>query len=108
MTRATELRPLSVGLDAVVGALKGGDVGTVKGVFGSWEAAVGEVIALHAKPVKFDKGTLLVEVDQPGWATQLRFLESEIRERLAQVGGAQVLRLSIRVAGAEQSGRSRR
>ncbi len=103
-----ELRPLSDGLSAVVGALKGGDVRTVKGIFGTWDEAVGEVVALHARPVRIDRGVLLVEVDEPGWATQLRFLEAEIRQRLAAVGGAEVDRIEVRVAGARNRSRTRR
>jgi len=38
-----------------------------------------------------------VEVDEPGWATQLRYLEREILERLAAVGGSGVERIEVRV-----------
>lgn len=103
-----ELRPLSDGLSAVLGSLKGGDVRTVKGIFGTWDEAVGEVIALHARPLRIDRGVLTVEVDEPGWATQLRFLEGEIRARLEAVGGTVVDRIEVRVAGARQRTRNRR
>jgi hypothetical protein len=49
--------------------------------------------------VKLDGAVLLVEVDEPGWATQLRFLEHEVIERLRTVTGATVERLEVRVAG---------
>jgi predicted nucleic acid-binding Zn ribbon protein len=97
-----ELRPLSDGLTAVLGALKGGDVRTVKGIFGTWDEAVGGVIAAHARPLRIDRGVLTVEVDEPGWATQLRFLEGEIRARLEAVGGTVVDRIEVRVAGVRQ------
>ncbi len=103
-----ELRPLSEGLSAVLGSLKGGDVRTVKGIFGTWDEAVGEVIARHARPVRIDRGVLTVEVDEPGWATQLRFLEGEIRGRLQAVGGTVVDRLEVRVAGPRRPGRTAR
>jgi predicted nucleic acid-binding Zn ribbon protein len=95
----TEPRRLSDGLDAVVRSLKGPSAGTVQGVFGRWEDAVGPSVARHVRPVKLDGAVLLVEVDEPGWATQLRFLEHEVIERLRTVTGATVERLEVRVAG---------
>jgi hypothetical protein len=66
-------------------------------VFGRWEEAVGEAVAAHVQPVKLDGGTLVVQVDDPAWATQLRFLEATLRARLAEVAGAQVDRIDVRV-----------
>ena len=50
------------------------------------------------RPVSLDGGRLVVEVDEPGWATQLRYLEATLRERLAAVtGGFHVRSLEVRV-----------
>ena len=54
-------------------------------------------VADHARPVKLDGDRLLVEVDEPGWATQLRFLEAEVIGRLRSVAGLEVSRFDIRV-----------
>jgi predicted nucleic acid-binding Zn ribbon protein len=67
------------------------------GVFGRWEEAVGAAVAAHVQPVKLDGRTLVVEVDDPAWATQLRFLEATVRRRLAEVAGAEVDTVEIRV-----------
>lgn len=75
------------------------------GVFGRWEEAVGELVAAHAHPVLLDGTTLVVKVDEPAWATQLRFLERSICERLAEVAGAVIERVEIRVDGASAGGR---
>lgn len=93
-----EPRPLSDGLDAVVKSLKGSSAGTVRGVFGQWADAVGPAIAAHVRPIKLDGAVLVVEVDEPGWATQLRYLDREVMERLHSVTGARVERLDVRVA----------
>lgn len=77
----------------------------VGGVFGRWAEAVGDVVAAHVTPVKLDGTVLIVEVAEPGWATQLKFLEAGLIERLAVVAGARVERLEIRVAGAPASRR---
>jgi len=113
--------PLQSGLDAIVRSLKA-DAATVRTVFSGWDEAVGpviaaharpvkldgpvllvevdEVIAAHARPVKLDGPVLLVEVDEPGWATQLKYLQSDVLQRLRQFGGGPIERLEVRVAGA--------
>ncbi len=68
------------------------------GVFGRWEEAVGAAVALHVQPVKLDGTTLVVKVDDPGWATQLKFLEGTMKERLLLVAGATIDRIEVRVA----------
>jgi predicted nucleic acid-binding Zn ribbon protein len=92
-------KPLSEGLDAVVRSLHGADVPTIRGVFDGWADAVGPVIAAHVAPVKLEGTVLLVEVDEPAWATQVRFLEQDMRARLRTAAGAEVDRIEVRVAG---------
>ncbi len=41
-----------------------------------WETAVGQVIALNAKPHAFKNGVLIVHVSSSSWIHQLNFLES--------------------------------
>lgn len=89
--------PISSSLDGVVRALRGPSRSAVGGVFGRWEEAVGEQVAGHVKPVKLDEGILLVEVDDPAWATQVKFLAPTITERLAEVAGVRVDRIDVRV-----------
>jgi predicted nucleic acid-binding Zn ribbon protein len=90
--------PLSESLDAVVRSLRGPSAKAVAGVFAGWDEAVGPQVAAHARPVSLDDGRLVVEVDEPGWATQLRFLETTLRERLAGVsGGYEVRSIEVRV-----------
>jgi predicted nucleic acid-binding Zn ribbon protein len=67
-------------------------------VFGRWEEAVGAAVAAHVQPVKLDGTTLVVKVDDPAWATQLKFLEATVRQRLREVTGAEVQRIDVRVA----------
>ena len=94
--------PLHTSLDAVVRSLRGGegtagDARAIGSLFRRWTDAVGEQVAAHARPIKLDGGRLLVEVDEPGWATQLRFLEREVIERLRSVAGLEVSRFDVRV-----------
>jgi predicted nucleic acid-binding Zn ribbon protein len=93
-----DLHRVSDSLDAVVRALRGDGAKAVKGVFSGWEDAVGAQVAANARPVALDGGRLVVEVEQPGWATQLRFLETTILERLATVAGPDAVRtIEVRV-----------
>jgi predicted nucleic acid-binding Zn ribbon protein len=90
---------LSASLDGVLRSLRGGaGRAEVGGVFGRWDEAVGAAVAAHARPVRLADGVLLVEVDDPAWATQLRFLDDDLRGRLADVTGVRVERLDVRVA----------
>jgi len=78
----------------------GGDASAsaLGGVFGRWEEAVGDALAAHVQPVKLDGTTLVVQVDDPAWATQLKFLEGTLKQRLAEVAGATIDRIEVRVA----------
>lgn len=89
--------PISNSLDGVVRSLRGPSRSAVGGVFGRWDEAVGEQIAAHVKPVKLDGGVLVVEVDDPAWATQVKFLASTITQRLTEVAGVTVDRIEVRV-----------
>ena len=41
-------------------------------------------LADHADPVSLETGRLIVAVDQPGWATQLRFLAPDLLAKIAE------------------------
>lgn len=43
-----------------------------------WETAVGQVIALNAKPFAFRDGMLIVHVSSSSWIHQLKFLEKQM------------------------------
>jgi len=99
--------PLSETLTGVVRALRdepsadaerAPTAAAMGGVFGRWEEAVGAAVARHVQPVKLDGNRLIVEVDDPAWATQLRFLEDTLRSRLREVAGAEVDTIDVRVS----------
>jgi predicted nucleic acid-binding Zn ribbon protein len=66
-------------------------------VFGRWAEAVGDAIAGHVRPIKLDGTRLVVEVDDPAWATQLRFLEATLKQRLLEVAEVNVETIEARV-----------
>jgi predicted nucleic acid-binding Zn ribbon protein len=69
----------------------------IGGVFGRWAEAVGDAVAAHVKPIKLDGSKLVVEVDDPAWATQLRFLETTLKQRLLDTTGAVIDSIEARV-----------
>ena len=58
----------------------------------AWPEIVGPALAQHAMVRSLRDGICSVEVDEPGWATQLRYLESAVVERAAVVCGTGVVR----------------
>ena len=107
MTR--EPVPIRDSLGAVIRSLRNDSSDTVSsgqaagmarqmgGVFGKWAEAVGDAVAAHVTPVKLDGTKLVVEVDDPAWATQLRFLETTLKQRLLEVAGATIDSVEVRV-----------
>ncbi len=67
-------------------------------VFGRWAALVGDEIAEHTKPVALQEGVLTVQAVSTAWATQLRLLQRQIIQRIADGLGKDVVR-RIKVQG---------
>lgn len=90
--------PLAEGLDRALRGLGLPASTAVLAVFGRWEDVVGEQVAGHSRPVSLEGGRLVVHVEEPGWATQLRYLEADLLRRLAAVAGEGVVtKVDVRV-----------
>lgn len=94
---ADDPRPISSALDDVLRSLRAPDRRRVAGLFGGWDEVVGPQVALHVQPVRLDSGVLLVEVDDPAWATQMRLLAPRVIERLRESFDIEVERLDVTV-----------
>lgn len=70
--------PINAALERVTRKLSMADPSTLSVVFSQWERLVGTDIAAHAKPKSLYGGVLVLEVDHPAWATQLRYMCSDI------------------------------
>jgi predicted nucleic acid-binding Zn ribbon protein len=53
-------------------------------IFHLWEEIAGEHLAKHAAPVRIDDRILYVEVDDPVWLTQLRYMKGDILGRISR------------------------
>ena len=80
-----EPRPLAESLDRLAQQLGAPSPGVLTAVFARWEEMVGDSVAAHAWPVSLSHGVLVIGVDQPAWATQLRYLGPDLMERLSSV-----------------------
>jgi predicted nucleic acid-binding Zn ribbon protein len=76
----------------------GASPAVLSAVFTRWEEIVGAPVAAHAWPLSLTRGVLVVGVEHPGWATQLRFMTADIVARVAAVSGADAVdRVEIKV-----------
>ncbi len=92
--------PATVGaaLDRVMRHLGTPKLATVRSVFDRWPELVGENLASRAHPISLRDGVLLIGVDDPAWATQLRFMEADLVARIAaEFGPDEVVSIQIRV-----------
>ena len=99
MNNTSPDNPLSLQsqLTRLLTSLGSDDAASVKGVFGAWSNLVGEAVAAHVQPVKLVDSTLIVEVDDPHWATEMRFLEKSLCEKISQLTTTPVTSLEVRV-----------
>lgn len=66
------------------GATSAAALGTV---FSRWDELVGPAVSRHTRPLRLIGSTLVVAVDQPPWATQVRVLAPGILARLSESTG---------------------
>ena len=78
-----EPKQVGEGLDRLTRSLSGVGAQPLATVFTEWSVVVGETLAAHCRPLALDGTRLVIGVDESAWATQVRFLETELLERLA-------------------------
>jgi predicted nucleic acid-binding Zn ribbon protein len=67
-------------------------------LFAGWADIVGEAMAEHVQPVKMDRSSLVVTVDHPAWATQVKRLGDTLLDRASAYAGVdRPGRLEVRV-----------
>ena len=92
--------PVSESLDRVTRGIGAPKATVLTAVFARWEEVVGPEVAAHAEPRSLRDGVLVVAVDQPAWATQLRFLGSDLLNRVRDATGcSDVAEIHVKVVG---------
>ena len=93
-------QPLGASLERVAGGLGMPGSEGVGRVFARWNEIVGPSVAAHVRPLRFDHDALVVRVDHPAWATQVRHLAEQVLDRVAAVADVpRPDRLDVRIRG---------
>ncbi|WP_062070510.1 DUF721 domain-containing protein [Demequina sediminicola] len=61
-------------------------------VIGRWREVVGDQIADKCEPLSFDEGVLTVRASSTAWATQLHMMNGDIRHRINEEFGREIVR----------------
>jgi predicted nucleic acid-binding Zn ribbon protein len=57
-----------------------------------WDSIVGDAVSRHGRAVHIEHGTLIVEVESPGWMHRLQMQELELRSRINRHFGEDIIR----------------
>jgi len=74
----SSLKAIETGLGAVLGKRQLSALTAMARLRRLWPEIVGPMLASHSEPSSLERGNLLVDVDHPAMAQQIRFLESKI------------------------------
>jgi len=97
-SRDADPAPVGTSLDRVVRHLGAPSADVTTSLVRRWPDLVGSNVGANSRPLRLRDGVLSVAVADPAWATQLRFLESTLVERLQSELGADAVRtIEVRV-----------
>ena len=92
-------RPLSDSLERLLGNLNAPSVDVLDVVFREWGSIVGPDLADQTRPGSIDGDLLTVHAADPAWANEVRWLEAELVQRLAETTGTdRIQRVQVRVS----------
>ncbi len=76
--------PIQQTLEKVLRGFNIKDLESVK-IFALWDRIAGEKLASHCQPVRVDRGILYVEVDDPIWLAQVRYMKADMQAKITEV-----------------------
>ena len=86
------------GLERVLRSLGAPSADALGSLFEDWPALVGDRVAAHVRPLRLSDTTLVLGVDEPGWATQVRWMGQELLARLEDgLGPGVVTAIEVRM-----------
>jgi len=80
-------RSIDTSLDALSNHLGLGNSLGLGRLFARWEQIVGPAMASHVQPVRLDAEVLVVNVDHPAWATEVRHFSDDLLDKVAAATG---------------------
>jgi predicted nucleic acid-binding Zn ribbon protein len=75
--------PIQKTLARVLKGLNIKDLESIK-IFALWDRIAGEKLAAHCQPVRIDRGILYVEVDDPIWLAQVKYMKADILAKITE------------------------
>jgi predicted nucleic acid-binding Zn ribbon protein len=91
-------RRIDNSLDAVTKRLGGEGSRGLGLLFARWPEIAGAALAAHVEPIRLDREALVVSVDHPAWATQVRSFGDSLLDRVVEeTGVARPQRLDVRI-----------
>lgn len=70
-------------------------------IFGNWSTLVGETVAEHAVPNRIEDCTLYINCDNSAWATNLRYMQKQILQRIEEKVGPDIV-VNLHISGPKQ------
>ena len=91
-------RPIGASLEHLLGNLDAPSVDVLDIVFRDWASIVGPDLAHHSRPVVMDGDLLVIQAADAAWASELRWLENQVVERVSTVTGSdRIRRVQVKV-----------
>lgn len=82
LSRDREPAPLRTGIERTLRHLRAPSVDSTRALFERWPELIGPEMAAHVTPVSIDDGELVVTTADAAWASQLRWLSTELADRI--------------------------
>jgi predicted nucleic acid-binding Zn ribbon protein len=97
---ADEPARLGAAIDRLLGHLGAPPARVVSTLESVWPEVAGPGLASCSRPIELRDGTLVVACSEPAWASQLRWMEAELCQRLsAHLEGVAVVAIRVRHVG---------
>jgi predicted nucleic acid-binding Zn ribbon protein len=93
-----EPRPMSEGVESLLRRMGWTEQVEVAAVTARWREVIGDQIADHCEPVSFEEGALTLRASSTAWATQLTLMAGQIRHRLNEEFGREIV-TELRILG---------
>lgn len=94
-------RPIGASVERLAKSWGIDSPGTLRKVFADWDEIVGSQLAAHVQPLSLTDHVLVVAVSDPAWATQLKYMSSQLVATVNEkVGPGTVERVDVRVRSA--------
>ena len=90
--------PMSASVESLLRRMGWTETVEVAAVTARWREVIGDQIADHCEPISFDDGVLTLRASSTAWATQLTLMAGQVRHRINEEFGREVVR-ELKVTG---------